>query len=419
MNVAIFTVGSNPLPIYVVAEYLLMDQRQDKSTFPKPDYIIFVYTDETKPIYQKLTKKIRKKINHRVTIDDVNLGDKERDQYTVVESVKSKLSLLNSSHGISSLHLHYTGGTKPMSVYSYFAVKELAEEQNIKPIFSDLHPDEATLVVGQVCSDDLRNDVRLDVKEILQLHGMDIENAGTESFVFPELDMLSFAKKMVPLLKKKDLVWEKIDSMKRALERYRENHGRKLNLSKDKIREQQQNFKIINSAIDKLMPVNWNQVSNNPALFTTFIEFIHGKWLEDYLLYHLQQLRDQLKITDLKKSVEAKYEARPCEIDIIAMKGYQLYLFSCTTSSDIKIVKGKAFEAIYRADQLGGSHARVIVVSMLPGKNRSSSLVNLEELEKDLSSFDAKFNKKCKLIGCEDLLEQNKLQDKLYEVFKD
>lgn len=96
-----------------------------------------------------------------------------------------------------------------------------------------------------------------------------------------------------------------------------------------------------------------------------------------------------------------------------------MYLFSCTTSDGVKSVKGKAFEAIYRADQLGGSHARVIVVSLLPQIPQSGHNSSIETLENDLSSFDARFNKKCKLIGRDDLLDQEKLKANLLEVFKD
>ena len=386
MNVAVFTVGSNPLPVYVVAEYLLKTPRQDEKHFPRPDYLIFVYSKETEKIQEKIQERLRDKFKQYVRIEGVDLGNGEREEDTVLNSLKNKLLNLSKSSKISTLHLHYTGGTKPMSVFSYLAVKEFAQEQGIKAIFSDLHPDEAVLVSNQQCSDDLRKIVRLNVDQIIKLHGMDmdISHSGNQQLEYPDLDMKSF-EKVIPLLIDKSL---------------------KFNKSGNK-EEKNQIIKELNSIFSSIMPKSWEEYVKNSVLT--------GKWLEDYMLYKLQQLQNEFFITDLRKSVKAKYNGRDCEIDVVAIRGYQMYLFSCTTSDGVKPVKGKAFEAIYRAEQLGGSHARVIVVSLLPQSGDKS----IETLENDLSSFDARFNKKCKLIGRDDLLDQEKLKANLLEVFKD
>ena len=112
---------------------------------------------------------------------------------------------------------------------------------------------------------------------------------------------------------------------------------------------------------------------------------------------------------ELKKGVEAEFNGRPCEIDVITMRGYQFFLCSCTTSQDIKYVKQKAFEAIYRAEELGGEHAKTIVISTMYNKTdgRSESFAdnnNLKQLEKDLQQFDAKRN--CSLIGLDELEDE-------------
>ena len=391
MNVAVFTVGSNPLPVYVVAEYLLKTPRQDEKHFPRPDYLIFVYSKETEKIQEKIQESLRDKFKQYVRIEGVDLGNGEREEDTVLNSLKNKLLNLSKSSKISTLHLHYTGGTKPMSVFSYLAVKEFAQEQGIKAIFSDLHPDEAVLVSNQQCSDGLRKIVRLNVDQIIKLHGMDISHSGNQQLEYPDLDMKSF-EKVIPLLIDKSFI--------KSLE------------------EKNQIIKELGSIFSSIMPKSWEEFvkNSNENVYNKFKNFLNGKWLEDYMLYQLQQLQNEFFITDLRKSVKAKYNGRDCEIDVVAIRGYQMYLFSCTTSDDVKPVKGKAFEAIYRADQLGGSHARVIVVSLLPQSGHNSSI---ETLENDLSSFDARFNKKCKLIGRDDLLDQEKLKANLLEVFKD
>jgi len=389
MNVAVFTVGSNPLPVYVVAEYLLKTPRQDEKHFPRPDYLIFVYSKETEKIQEKIQERLRDKFKQYVRIEGVDLGNGEREEDTVLNSLKNKLLNLSKSSKISTLHLHYTGGTKPMSVFSYLAVKEFAQEQGIKAIFSDLHPDEAVLVSNQQCSDDLRKIVRLNVDQIIKLHGMDISHSGNQQLEYPDLDMKSFEKEIPSLIDK----------------------SLKYNKSRNNEEEKNQIIKELNSIFSSIMPKSWEEYVKNSVLT--------GKWLEDYMLYKLQQLQNEFFITDLRKSVKAKYNGRDCEIDVVAIRGYQMYLFSCTTSDGVKPVKGKAFEAIYRAEQLGGSHARVIVVSLLPQIPQSGHNSSIETLENDLSSFDARFNKKCKLIGRDDLLDQEKLKANLLEVFKD
>lgn len=391
MNVAVFTVGSNPLPVYVVAEYLLKTPRQDEKHFPRPDYLIFVYSKETEKIQEKIQERLRDKFKQYVRIEGVDLGNGEREEDTVLNSLKNKLLNLSKSSKISTLHLHYTGGTKPMSVFSYLAVKEFAQEQGIKAIFSDLHPDEAVLVSNQQCSDDLRKIVRLNVDQIIKLHGMDISHSGNQQLEYPDLDMKSFEKEIPSLI-----------DMSLKYNKYNKSGNEE---------EKNQIIKELNSIFSSIMPKSWEEYVKNSVLT--------GKWLEDYMLYQLQQLQNEFFITDLRKSVKAKYNGRDCEIDVVAIRGYQMYLFSCTTSDGVKSVKGKAFEAIYRADQLGGSHARVIVVSLLPQIPQSGHNSSIETLENDLSSFDARFNKKCKLIGRDDLLDQEKLKANLLEVFKD
>jgi len=86
-----------------------------------------------------------------------------------------------------------------------------------------------------------------------------------------------------------------------------------------------------------------------------------------------------------------------------------MFLFSCTTSQEIKYVKQKVFEALYRADQLGGEHARVILVSTMYNRafgrgTHFSQENNIEELDRDLSQFRARRN--CELIGIDELYEE-------------
>jgi hypothetical protein len=80
---------------------------------------------------------------------------------------------------------------------------------------------------------------------------------------------------------------------------------------------------------------------------TWLLRLFQGGWLEDMLLRTIENLAQtgQVVLSDYRKNVEVEYERRPAEIDLIAMKGYQMYLVSCTSSAQIKTVKQKTFEA--------------------------------------------------------------------------
>ncbi|MEJ9152463.1 hypothetical protein [Bacillus smithii] len=411
MNVAIFTVGSNPLPIYVVAKYLLDNNRQDKDKIPIPDLLIFIYSENSKGYFKTLYSKL-KMSERSYKLDKINLGDKERDREEVQNEVKFNLEkLLSRKEHVNSVHLHYTGGTKPMSVFSYAAVEEFGKEHGIKTIYSDLDPEKSLIRVGKETypiEKDLRDCIKLDINEIFDLHNMNISNNGTESYTYQKVDITKFSLKTINSLKmKKQPSWKaQINSMKSEIKR-------KLPLNKF-----QKGFDEVQKEFGHLMPVQWNEVVSSFPLFKKFIEFFDGKWLEDYILDTLLCMKEKLKLGEIKKSVIATYKNRPCEIDVIAMRGYQIHYFTCTTSKNIKIVKGKAFEALYRAEQLGGSHARVIVVSLLPSiKDPKQSDHCIENLEKDLASFEAQIEKRVKLIGRNVLEDPALLAKEIEDIF--
>jgi hypothetical protein len=71
------------------------------------------------------------------------------------------------------------------------------------------------------------------------------------------------------------------------------------------------------------------------------------------------------------------------EADVVAVRGYTAYLFSCTTSRDKDTAKQKLFEARHRADQLGGEHARAAIVS-----HHANPFQLLETVKQGWSGYD-------------------------------
>ena len=52
------------------------------------------------------------------------------------------------------------------------------------------------------------------------------------------------------------------------------------------------------------------------------------------------------------------------EMDVVAVRGYRVFLFSCTVDQKTHLVKSKLFEAANRTDRIGGEHARAAMVCL-------------------------------------------------------
>ncbi|ALA68996.1 hypothetical protein GT50_01520 [Geobacillus stearothermophilus 10] len=415
VNVLICTIGSNPLPIYVTTQYLMQKNRNDVDELPKPDRLLFVHTKNTKRVFTNLKNKIGG-LNRIIGID---LGDGERDRDEVMSKLTNELSKLEESCDIESIHLFYTGGTKPMSVFSFLAVEEFARERNIRKIYSDLHPEHAQITVGRKVfpfSDgkDLRDYIHLAIKDLFELHDMQISEQGKDQMTFEQVDIVRFANKIIDIIKDPSY-----SSWRHSLDRMMKRVSEKEKLSRKEIEKSQTDYEYVWKEVKDVFPIHWYESSKSVKLFKTSIEFLHGKWLEEYMLYAIRKIKSDVGLSEVRQGIEARYKSRPCELDVVAMKGYQMYLFTCTTSSEIGLVKQKAFEALHRAEQLGGSHAKVVMVSMLSseGKGTNGSEPCNDNLWKDLASFNAQYEKTVSLIGWEELRDFESLTQKLKDIF--
>lgn len=97
---------------------------------------------------------------------------------------------------------------------------------------------------------------------------------------------------------------------------------------------------------------------------TPFCEWLHGKWLEHHVLDAIEGLAISLGLQEYGQSIETKEVE--FELDVAAIRGYQLFALSCGTGSDQTggkwHLKQKLFEIYVRARQLGGDEARVALV---------------------------------------------------------
>lgn len=88
--------------------------------------------------------------------------------------------------------------------------------------------------------------------------------------------------------------------------------------------------------------------------------WLKGKWLENFVLDSLVNLSQSLYLQECAQNIEITGVS--FEVDVIALRGYQLFAFSCSTDTRKDQLKLKLFEAYVRARQLGGDEARVALV---------------------------------------------------------
>jgi hypothetical protein len=101
----------------------------------------------------------------------------------------------------------------------------------------------------------------------------------------------------------------------------------------------------------------------------SFAKWFDGEWLEDYVLWALHQLINA-GYRLYKPGLDFTASEPEFQFDVAVTRGYQLFAFSCTTSSDKSICKSKLFEAYVRAGEMGGDEARTALVCCIEDSDR-------------------------------------------------
>ena len=130
-----------------------------------------------------------------------------------------------------------------------------------------------------------------------------------------------------------------------------------------------------------------------------FCDFLHGTWLEDYVLGKIISVdptkgisvKDECNLHDCYASLEVAFPREDIErnralkdlpffeLDVVAMRGYQLFVISCTLDREVNRCKQKIFEVLLRARQLGGDEARVALVCLANAYDRESLKQQLKD----------------------------------------
>jgi len=270
--------------------------------------------------------------------------------------VQKMAEILKSIDEQNSVGLHYTGGTKAMTVHVYQAVQQ--RFSNV--FFSYLDARTLSLKVdrqGEAQTKSIRVERACSVKldDLMALHGRAIGSREKET------DLQQLQLNLVELHSTNSEAWrEWCDKHLRRQDR----KDKKIKTNKTELRavELPNDDSILAPAFashepwqtlgDISLPQGWDIVK--------FAEWLDGKWLDQYTFDCVRQEATSCGLDDYGFSLKAK--GIEFEFDVAATRGYQLFALSCTTDSEKGMSKLKLFEAFLRARQIGGDEARVALV---------------------------------------------------------
>jgi hypothetical protein len=389
-------IGENPLPNYVAAKLLL-----------KPGGIIHLaHTTGTYRQCKQLSEKLKA---DKINCQDLPLGDFESNATEIRAKIQQRIKQLQLSD--SKIGLHYTGGTKAMSVHAYLTVKEYQPNA----IFSYLNPRRLELCFDQTSGDPRRvklspTTLQISIQDLVGLHGWDLCSHPLTEPIHPEA-----ASAFADFHANSEAATSWRTWCDSNLRKSNRNFKSKTNLQGVKI-DLDDNCKILNDSryiirealqsFDRELKEYSLQEILDKTQFNDFqklAEWIDSFWLEHYTLSEVQKIKN----LDIYGSVNSLKLKNPTtgsdkfEIDVVFTRGYQLFAISCTTSANKSLCKSKLFEAYIRAQQLGGAEARVALVCCTKKEDTQSLKTEVVNTFTPIGSVHEDF--KLEMFGVDDL----------------
>lgn len=453
MDVLVLLIGSNNIPNFVTAQYLLMPDRDDVEELPVPGKLFLVYSGDTEKFKESLVECLK------VTCDkivDVPLGSDERNHEAICRKLREKLE--EHQKDVSSIHLNYTGGTKTMVLAAYEAVVNANVQ---KKCYSYVDPKNYKIVttmkdINYPQNDDLRK-IKPDIDTIFKLHCLDedlkykkeIDDSNTKYFSLIEkeqyinifsskdfqkdLEIFEKAAKLNEIPTYKDInekrckEYEYYSKILKTMINMSNNNS-ELSWSVKNIVEKKYNKQkykdlyckwYVESFKDLITKNNLNLIFDDSINYKSIkmehglYDFIKSEWIEQIvfsILKNIQKEESVIGLTDVLWDVTGKSEGRNFQIDVIALRSYQIFVFSCTSSDEPGPCKQKAFEANYRAVQIGGEHAKSVLVCLKDDDEKT-------DIRKDMMQFEAAHN--FSMIGREAFKDEETLKKAIRNILLD
>ncbi len=331
-------VGSNPLPNFLATLML------------KPKSVHFFYTPETERVKNTLMDTIKHKCGlgafGETCIEDATHAAKVRTAFGAIPR---------------EAHLHYTGGTKIMAAHARMAFREaggtddqasyLDERKGVLRFDHgrEIHLEKASL--------------NLTMNDVLKLHGIEpIHENGR----FPSKRLRVAAEKILEMLLKER---ERVLNLFKIAE-----------LKFSDAKKQPRSIKDfgLDLSISQVPENDWNE-----RTYKRWCKFLRSGWLEIWcgsLVRNVAQESQVVISLDCRRS-----GGRQFEIDVALVRGFRLYVISCTTDERIERCKSKIFEVAMRARQMGGDLARSALVCLMHEADSKGPFV--DQLRSDVADI--------------------------------
>lgn len=341
----ILTVGTNALPVWV-AWYHLKDQLE------KPIKVQFIYTNDTKSQKDLLVKYCEPaNFGQHIQTSPGNPAIVRRDVKAV----------LNHPIQFTDLHIHYTGGTKVMSVETVAALEyDLPCDMTWNTTYLDPRGKTGPTIVDSngiiYKPSDARNGINVDLNDIALLNGFTLAPFGIMhrdrsghpyNHEYYDRDSRSWERKYLPVPAELDTVQE------------------------------EEGIRILGRMH------NWADPDINPCNFEYAAYVALKQALEGIETTNSNRSNYKVYHNVYVKRTGANIRDPEFELDVVAVLGYQIVVVSCTHTKKKSIIKEKGMEVILRARQLGGDEAQAIV---LCGAHRNGAQLVQKELHDEVGS---------------------------------
>lgn len=394
-------VGANPLPSLVAARLLAPENACIWLLHSSDD----TGTANTKLPAERLEKALGDEPYHwKVMRQPVASADNVDIENAVAEIVRAQ-QLVGKRVG-----LNYTGGTKPMATHSYRALEDAFHDLLPAPIFSYLDPNALALRIDRRKAESeikfeilkdaaLRKLVTLGddgksnqngIDALGKLHGFErvaYNDPYLTSDTHPALAELTSALARLHTTKSGIDEWKnwikllQSDTLADPLSQLAESESREAV------------FNALASLCGSAAQVTPARVaellSGKPdRTLASCVSWLQGHWLEEHVRVTLKQLKSSLHWSSIAPNSRYRYKLEQTsqidlfELDVAALIGYQLFVFSCKAKTDKGECKEGFLEVFVRAQQLGGEEARAVLVTLLETpqnlENELASTLNAE-----------------------------------------
>lgn len=333
-------VGANPLPNYVAALLLARDSGT----------VYLLHTKGTDAVAGRLEHSIKDK---RSTINLVRWEVDEADG----QKIKSEIAKIEPPG--RSVGLNYTGGTKPMSVHAYHALRKAFPEgcfsyldaRTLKMFINRGDERTQTPSVGRA--------VEMSLEELLALHDYELKDSDSPPRQIPNQPELCRAIEQVHRSPTTFQQW------RRWINQLGGDSPSLPTLAE---------YPALTPVIEAFANLSGGQTPAEAEVaraigfdkLKSCSKFFFGGWLEEYTLDALSQFAGRLGIKHLGIALQPqKAGRREFDLDVAAMVGYQLFAISCIVTDQVGKAKEHLLEVFVRARQVGGDEARFGLVCLV------------------------------------------------------